>query len=296
VSELLHNKSCPFDFLDWRKEKIKKLHAGKSCVMAITDNESVLQKVLDENLAARTEYWNNIKSISISQTFPGLAIGLVNDGTCMVSKRALRHCCRITERNFDEINEQIKSLKGIIELIVSDAIFALDHFGIVHHIPLWKKDEYKDISTWCNINHIAVGNQSSVFGITQDGTIVCAGGNTSNGPRGNLKKSLATIEHVVDICVLGSECEEIMIALSDGRIVDSTGNDYNIQHIGKWPVFTNNFLLASIRSNGERIKCKEYGCCYIDKDTTTKIEKSKVSDIVIGTDDSSAPFVVWINQ
>ncbi len=292
---VLRNKHCPFRFWNWQTKKIIKIYAGNSCVMAINADGKVFQKVLDEKLAARTEYWNNMKSIAISQMFPALAIGLAKDGSCMASKRALRHCCAITGRNFDTVNEQIRSLKGIVELAVSDAVFALDRFGRVHHIPLWKEDVYAEVSTWRNVRHIAVANQDAVFGITESGSIECAGANISNGLDGNRKDALASFKNAVDICALGSECEKIMIALSDGRTVDYNGGDLKIEHSGIWPVFTSNSLLTCIRSEKKSVRCIAYGSCGC-KDAVRKLEKSGASDIAIGMDEKFFPFVVWVKS
>ena len=93
MKKIYKDRFCPFKFNVWYFKNIKEIFCGNSCVMAISDDGEILQKVTGTALAARTEYWNNIKSIAISQHFPALAVGLLKDGTCIVSKRALRNCC-----------------------------------------------------------------------------------------------------------------------------------------------------------------------------------------------------------
>lgn len=293
MSKIFHNKTCPFRFWDWRFKSVKHIYAGRSCVMAITDKGEVLQKVTDEALAAQTEYWKNVKSISISQLFPALAVGLVNDGTCMISKKALRYCCSITGQSFDYINEQVESLKHIVKIAVSDAVFALDSFGMVHHIPLWKNDVYTEVNNWQDIVHIAVGSQDSVFGITRNGSVVCTGGNCTNGPFGNMQNKLSAYQNVIDICAMGSECEHVMLALSDGRLINFNGNDMNAVHCGKNPVFHGNFLFSAIRLNGNALRCKMYGY-YGCEEVVRIIETTSIREIAAGVYDSSCVFAVWL--
>ena len=216
--EMIHTKDCPFSFLDWPARKISRLFAGNSCVMALTEDGKVLQKTLDPDLAIRPEFWTRITDIAISQCWPALAVGLVSDGTCMVGKRALRRCCEIREISFETVNAQVKALKDIVEIRVSDAIFALDKAGRVHHIPLDREDRYQEVAGWENIRHIAVGNQEAVFGIDGKGRVHCAGANLTEGPHGDMRPRLAALEGVRDICAMGSECEMILLSREGGRL------------------------------------------------------------------------------
>ncbi len=294
MSKIYHNETCPFNFDDWQTKNIRNIFAGNSCIMAITDSSEVLQKVADEKLAENTQYWRNIKTISISQCFPALAVGLTDYGTCIISSNALMDCCKITGQSFNYIDSEIRSLKNIVEIAVSDAIFALDSFGYVHHIPIWNKDAYKAVDNWRNISHIAVGNQDAVFGITDCGKVVCAGGNFKTGLFGNTPQ-LSEFENVTDICAMGAESNELILALANGKIVNSYGNDMNIEHCGQFPVFHNNYLFTAIRLKNHKIKCHSYMYCD-RKDVLEKIETSEILDISTGVDTSYSFFVVWLEK
>ena len=216
--EKIHTQDCPFDLSDWPARKISWLFAGNSCVMALTNDGEVLQKTLDPDLAIQPEFWTRITDIAISQYWPALAVGLVSDGTCMVAKRALRNCCEIRGISFEAVNAQVKALTDIVEIRVSDAIFALDKTGRVHHIPLDREDRYQEVDGWENIRHIAVGSQEAVFGIDDAGRVHCAGFNTIMGPCGDLRPRLAALEGVEDISAMGSEGEMILLVKEDGKL------------------------------------------------------------------------------
>ena len=285
-----HDKECPFDFQDWSQYDIKRLFAGNECVMAITEDGKVLQKVQRAEYAARTIYWKNIKSIAISSFWTALAVGLVSDGTCMVSKRALRECCAITERRFEFMNARLKELKDIVEIAVSDAIFALDKHGKVHHISLWREDDYQSVDSWSNIRHIVTGNQNMVFGITNDGTVLCAGTNALRGPRGNLQEKLSVFHDVIDICAMGSEGERILLALSDGSIVDLQGNILANEHAGTVPLFTGNLSVSAVKMKTGKYKIFSYA----DINEETLAAAASARDVAIGSLEAGYPaFVVW---
>ena len=115
MGRLIYTKNAPLSFFDWRMKNIVSIYAGHSCVMAITKNGEVLQRVLNKELAARTEYWKNIRSISVSQSYPALAVGLVKDGTCIIGKKVARYYCKNFGGNFEQVNSSIKELKDIAE-------------------------------------------------------------------------------------------------------------------------------------------------------------------------------------
>ena len=90
MGNLLYTKKIPFSLKDWKNKKIVSVTAGADCIMAITKDGEVLQKITEEHAAAATKFWKNIKDIAVSKVCPGIAIGLVNDGTCMIAKKPLR--------------------------------------------------------------------------------------------------------------------------------------------------------------------------------------------------------------
>ena len=286
--EKIHTQDCPFNLSDWPAEKIKKLFAGHGCVMALTDEGEVLQKTLDPALSIRPEYWTRITDIAISQYWPALVVGLVSDGTCMVAKRALRRCCEIRGISFDAVNEQIKALKDIVAVRVSDAIFALDKTGRVHHIPLDRDDDYKSVDSWENIVRIAVGSQCSVFGIDEAGHVHCAGANVSQGPHGDLRPRLAAQEGVVDVASMGSEGELLLLMKEDGSVEDLNGGACEIpgaEALG----FCGNFLLTTVLGADRQL----YSCRYLGSREWEKTDR-RVRSAAVGLDDQYMPFLVYL--
>lgn len=225
MKKLLYTDNIGFDMTDWEKIKIRKVFAGTDCIMAITDAGDVLQKTVQPSVAARTEYWTRITEIACSKWAPGMAIGLVSDGTCMIAKRAVRACDR--EGRFDTINDQVKSWRNILQVAASDAFFGLDKAGKIHCAPLFRSgiDEYREIAEWENVKKIATGNQNSVFAVTADGKVYAAGQSCRKGPHGDLSKYLSAIEGAVDVFPTGSECESVFMLLKDGTIINLYGEE-----------------------------------------------------------------------
>lgn len=280
--EKIYTKDCPFDLSDWPARKILRLFAGKDCVMALTDDGRVLQKTTDPALAIRLEYWTRITDIAISQCWPALAVGLVSDGTCMVGKRALRNSCEIREISFEEVNARVKALKNIVEIRVSDAIFALDETGRVHHIPLDREDWYQEVDSWENIRHIAVGSQCAVFGIDGEGRVHCAGANLTD-----MRPRMAALEGVRDICAMGSECERILLVKEDGSLEMLDGAACKLQDAGKLG-FCSNFRMAAALGENGQLHCCRY------PDSEWEKTARRVRTAAVGLDESYKPFLVYL--
>ena len=51
----------------------------------------------------------------------GAAIGLVEDGTCLIAKRPIRLICEDRWLNFEHINGIVKSWNDLIQVAASDA-------------------------------------------------------------------------------------------------------------------------------------------------------------------------------
>lgn len=225
MGKLIYTANIPFDMKDWNRESIREVFAGTDCVMAITDDGRVLQKTTDTDIAARTSYWTRVKQISLSRCIPGLAIGLIQDGTCMISKRPLRKICHGNSSKFDHINREIKSWNHIVQIGVSDAFFALEDSGVVRFVSYDTRIEktYADVLKWRNIARIVPALQGAVFGITKDGHVVGAGENAEHGPHGDQRTRLTQLGHIVDVCPSGSECQWTVLAQENGRIFESCG-------------------------------------------------------------------------
>lgn len=293
MKKRLYSAACPFDLSDWSCEKLSRVYAGAGCAMALTEDGRVLQKVSDEGVAARLDYWKNICDISVSQCFSGLSVGLVKDGTCMVSKRALRRCCELTGGSFDAINSRIKALTDIVQVCVSDAIFALDAFGRVHKILLGRRDAYPQVERWEDIARLAVGSQDLVIGITRAGKLLCDGGNSLRGPHGDLRPQLAACNGVVDVGIMGSEGERLLLALEDGSVADHRGNVLQLRHKGCGQVFCGNFLLCAILRENDSLGFVPYCSAPEEWDALTKLP---ADSFAVGLTESYAPFAIVLSR
>lgn len=211
--KLVYTENLPFDVSDWEKKTIKKVFAGENCIMAITETGETLQKIKNAQFMARTEYWTRIRQIGISKWAEGVAIGLVEDGTCMISKRPVRDISKDRRVDFDRINNTVKSWKNVVQVAASDAFFALHSDGTVSFASFCENcpTEYMAVNGWQNVRRIVTGTQNSVFGITKNGEVLVAGHNGDN-----LKEKLSECKNVIDICPTGSECEDVYVLTADG--------------------------------------------------------------------------------
>ena len=229
MKKLYYTQNIQFDMHDWERESIERIFAGTDCIMAITSDGRTLQKTTDPRFAPRTQYWTRVRQLAVSRLAQGHAIGLISDGTCMIAKRFVRYFCdnRIAQDclPFDLINNEVKSWTNIKQVAVTDSFFGLDQNGRVHMAPLsqFEREEYAEVESWTDIVRVVTGSQHSVFGITKDGNVLCAGHNLTKGPKGDVRSLLAEMKNVIDICATGSECEEILIAYGDGTITNISG-------------------------------------------------------------------------
>ena len=251
---------------------IQKLAAGSNMLVAITAEHRIRHVASDPDLGLREQYWTRVVDIAISRTYEGMCVGLIEDGTCMLGKRALR---RVTAANYDSpqrqdrefkrINDTVKSWRNVIQLAVSDAIFALHRDGTVSCCEFsrpFTEPEYKDVQSWRGVRKLVVGNQCSVAGITDDGTILVDGFNLIR----NQDRIASGCRHIdiADIILGGSECERILFLDKEGRIRDTDGKDAYpgtyIDALGNWD-YT---LLA--RDVEHRLHVLDPGCFHIADD------------------------------
>ena len=233
MKKLVYTENIEFDMRDWDREPIEQVYAGQGCIMAITSDGRTLQKIKDKNAEARTAYWTRIRQIAVSNLVPGMAIGLVSDGTCMISKRPLRKICSPGYQNFsfDLIHNEIKRWTNIIQVEVSDAFFALDSDGRVHVSALneYSRRDYSSVTFWRDVKRIVIGSQNSLLGITGDGHVLCAGAGLIRGPHGDTTEKLKSLSGVVDVFPTGSECEQIYFAFRDGSVQDYNGHQIAVK-------------------------------------------------------------------
>ena len=230
MSRLLYTNNIPFDMNDWNEKQIKDIFAGKNCIMAITESGETLQKISNQEFMSRTQYWTRIKQIGISKWAEGAAIGLVEDGTCLIAKKPIRLMCEERRLNFEHINDTVKSWKDVVQVAASDAFFALRSDGTVRYVSFCERyqAEYEEIKEWQEIIRIVTGAQNSIFGITKNGKILAAGTNVMN-----IKSHLSKFDNVVDAYPVGSECTDMYVLTTDGSVVRVRDDFYKLNIIDK---------------------------------------------------------------
>lgn len=279
---LICTKNTPFSFLDWQFRHLTGVYAGCECVMALTAEGEVLQKVTEESIAARTEYWTGIRDISVSPTVPGLAMGLAADGTCLLSKRALRRLCEGRLWDFTRVNDAVKQWTHLTQVLVTDAFFALDRDGRVHCVhpdPLC--GEYRETELWEKVVRLAAGDQNSVFGITEDGRVLCAGSNCLRGPNGDVRKRLAALSGVTDLKTAGSECERILLSRRDGTVTDLVSGPVLTGACTEAPVFAGNFALTALQRADGTLSFLPY--FFPQEALLRRLEQRPVSAFAVGS-------------
>lgn len=295
MGRILYSKNIPFSLSDWEKEDICKVYAGMDCVMAITGEGRVLQKVSQDDIAARTQYWTRICDIAISGCIPGMALGLVEDGTCMIAKKPLRNCFRDAPWLFDTVNNAVKSWRNICQVAASDGLFALDREGRVHYVNLHPgRDDYADTAGWENVARLVTGTQNSLFGITRDGKVLCAGGNCTRGPKGDMRRKLDPLKGVRDLCAAGSECERVLLAMENGSVLTPEGEIWDVTPHSGLPVLMGNFLLSVLRDEHGHLHWMEYGMPL--PENFGKWENAAVVSFGVGSAGCREPFLVAVTE
>ena len=297
MKRIIYTDNIDFNMDDWVNQPIKKVFAGTDCIMAITEDGRTLQKTKNPNCAAAVQYWTRIKDISLSAWAPGLAIGLVSDGTCLIAKKPTRKvldsCDGYEHISFSTVNDTIKSWEHIVQVAVSDAFFAVSDEGRVYYSALSRYgiDEYREVLGWRNICRISVGLQDSIIGITKDGRMLCAGANLREGPHGDMTELLASYSDVTDVCMSGSECECIVVAHRDGTV----------------EVLPDRQIFSA--DGKERTLCSHFGYYHFIMDSERQLfvddtcglkpvfpNCSIIDSFAVGDHDYSKPFVIAVTE
>lgn len=286
--KLLYTDNVEFDLKDWENLGIKRVFAGENCVMAITENGKVLQKICKRDYAARTEYWTRIRQISISRWADGLAIGLVEDGTCMIAKRPVRYLCENFRQSFDRVNNTVKAWTDVVQVEASDAFFALRRDGTVEYVSLCAyPQDYAQVTQWRDVVKIKTGIQNSVFGITRDGKVLFAGRNTRN-----CGDAIARYNQVVDVCPTGSECEAVYLLLADGRVVHARDPEKNTGSMEKYKCLDGHFhyrIFALTQTQRLAELCGPDSPSVFPGDY-------RITSFAVGDHDYGQPFVIAVAQ
>ncbi|MBQ7093500.1 MAG: hypothetical protein IJN84_03230 [Clostridia bacterium] len=278
------NKYLPLDFSKWDAKRIARLYAGINTLMAVTADGRVFHTGHNCSFGY-TDNWRFVNQLAISNWMPGAVMAVTKEGRCLVSRQALESVPDATN-----VYNKVSQWGSITQAVASDGFFTLDVFGKVHIAPFGKNHSYEEAENWENIAHLAVGNQDSLFGITKNGRVLCAGANLTNGPHGNLREKLNELSGVVDICAIGAECERILIAFENGTVTDLDGNKLDIRHKDKNGVFVSNFAIAAIKNADDGIDFQPY--FFPDEDKLKIFNKRDIRSVAVGHIDNSTPFVV----
>lgn len=243
MSKLVYTPNTPFNMSDWEsRTDIVSIAAGRNCAMAILQDRTVLKKTYPDSedlksyditeLSGRDhllfqndsspEYlaqlslspengWNRIKQLAISHFVSRVVVGLREDGSCIVHVDREKGCdCGRAVIAYTRVDR----IRDISEIAVSDAMFALQRNGDVFHFSFYAPDDYYRVNDWHNVKHIVTGAQNSVFGITHDGRVLCAGANCND----DVHKRLSQETDIMDICTTGSEGEWLVLLHRDGTV------------------------------------------------------------------------------
>lgn len=265
MGKLIATSNCPFDLTPWQDMDIESVHAGVGAVMAITTTGHALQMTTNIATSYQSWYWHNIRSLSMSKVIPGAAIGLHQDGTCVLTQNPIqldlsRHWDShpyFMKSWFGSVIHQVHEWRDIVQVEMADAIFALDRNGRVHHAclpyPYEEKDWFKEADSWRDIVRIATGPQNALFGITSDGRVMATGGNPENN---GLKGALATFSDVTDLCVTGAESNHAYLLKKDGKVYNDRGEVEELPPVGgdRYPVFGSHFnYLVLVRARNGKL-------------------------------------------
>lgn len=285
---LLYTSNTPFSMDDWCGKQIKNVFAGTNCIMAVTERGETLQKNSVPDCMSRTRYWTRIKQIGISNWATGAAIGLVEDGTCIIAKRPIRRICEDRCLNFEHINNTIKSWTGIVQVAASDAFFALRNDGTVQYVSFCERnqEEYEEVNNWRSVVKIVTGTQNSVFGITKYGTILVAGYNGMH-----LQSHLQKLKNVLDVFPTGSECEVMYVLMMDGSVISVP---YGLENYVNYKLQK---LDGHIRYKAIALTESQSLVDISDKDIKLIFpEQYKITSFAVGDNNYAHPFVVAIAE
>ena len=289
-----------FNFSDWVKEPITDIYAGCGCVMALLWDGRTLYKSIDGSSGPDPCEWSRIKQIAISRIVFNAAIGLREDGSCALSFDP-----------FDPFETDparvIRDWKNIKQVAASDAFFGLDSDGRVHYAWLSstlhdRYDDYAATAEWKNVRKIIAHSTQSVFGITEDGHVLCAGRKTTNGPHGDLRERIASISGVRDVCTYGAECDGIFILLENGTVIAFPRGDIlrDQNGISIKPLMAPNDrkVIDGHVSYYLYILTNEQRLCCIGRENTSSVfpEEYPVRSFAMGDNGRFAPFVVALAE
>jgi len=285
MSRLLYTSNIPFDMNDWNEKQIKDIFAGKNCIMAITESGETLQKISNQEFMSRTQYWTRIKQIGISKWAEGAAIGLVEDGTCLIAKRPIRLMCEDRRLNFEHINDTVKSWKNVVQVAASDAFFALRADGTIRYVSFCERyqAEYEEIKEWREVIRIVTGVQNSIFGITKNGEILAAGTNAMN-----IKNYLSKYDNVVDVYPIGSECTDMYVLTMDGSVARVREDLNNLNISNKLQRLDGHFdyKAFALTESQSVIDISDHNAKSVFP------EKNKIVSFAVGDSNYTKPFVV----
>lgn len=225
---------------DWEQEHLIALFGGGSCLMAMTRDGRILRKTQTKSPFPYLDNWlqHDIFKITVGSLFSDFAIGLTRNGACIpMTEKWMAHWWKSCASDYREYSHRyekptnmpdsyenavrkIRNLKNIRQVLISDAVFALDWFGFVHYIPFPRSSElYHEVHNWRNVIRLIATPEANIFGITADGRVLAAGHSTGDhGPKGNVRDKIDALTDVAGFVPEGPECTDMYYIKYDGTL------------------------------------------------------------------------------
>lgn len=249
MTKLLFTENIPFDMTDWAdRNDIAEVFAGNSCIMARTEDGSVLRKCNAEGSVINTcdlgshiqagsftsadpelKGWKDLKHISVSWDLPGLALGARQDGTVA----ALLPSGRIGGSDPFAVAKAVSGWRDVVEVAAAGDLFALTKSGTLRSwvfpgqtgasafssAPGWY-ERSKDFSF---VNHIRGGMQSIcvLSGMTGRVSYICDSELEKHGIR-------HVYDGVIDLIETGSDTEELLLVTCEHELKVVQGSDERV--------------------------------------------------------------------
>ena len=224
------SKNLRINLNEWRKCSLQTVEGGLGCIMGVTEDGFVLQKMINQRPLIQFDavpyeseildkrIWCDVKSIAVSKCIPGLAMGLTHSGRCVIRTSSFESYCSDKGISIELLEETISKWTDICEIAVSDAFFARNSRGKVYHCPLNQDDnEYMETSSWYNVQHISAGASGhSIFGITRGGRVLGTGQRLDGTQEytTDIREILFGMKNIVDVCMIDSS--PIIMENTDG--------------------------------------------------------------------------------
>ena len=152
--------------------RLVKLAGGRGILLGICDDGKLVQASADGVRKLSTGRWRDLKDVSASLIYTGVAAGVRRDGTCVISQAALQD--QLERHDAERVIRTVGSWRRVKEIAVNDAVYALHEDGTVSCAD-FNRENISDelaVSAWNHIRRIIPGLQGIAAGLCHDGSLV----------------------------------------------------------------------------------------------------------------------------